>query len=209
MKQAFWIISILILHLGNYSFAQCNLNGNLKGSISDTIKHKTIDFEVSTSPTCKVMNFGENNYCGIIFPAIDAIWSGNTNDSLSTIIYSFSEPIGSIDIIIGVTGVEGGVAQETFVFITDNNIPEVSVYSGNCSSWTVKKNVTTCPSDPMAYTSIHTISLEDGFSTLTIQTESSGSGPNSNGGSNFAICEGSVAIAKDSEEERKRREAGG
>lgn len=177
-----------LLVIPNLMQAQCNPVGGSAGVIYNATQTDSATFTVTISSTCSIANLGSATFCSFNFPSILAPWSGNTNGSTSTITYSFSSPISSVDLLIGYTGVNGIIATETFLFTTNTGIPSVMVNSGTCAAWTINGNQTTSPSVPGGMNSIHTISSAIPFSDFTITTNSSGTGSGANGGSSFALC---------------------
>ena len=190
------ILTVLVLHSFNMTEAgaQCNPVAGSSGVVWDTNQNDSVSFSVTLSSTCSFTNLGMfTGVCGITFPGAIAPWSGNTNDSISTITYSFSKPITSVDVMIGYTGVNGTIAPETFLFMTDTDTPVVSVNSGTCIPWIINGNETTSPNVTGGLNSIHTLSTSIPFTSFTVTTNSLGTGPGANGGSSFALCDLDIA----------------
>ncbi len=191
---SFWhfLVVLAFLYISEQSNAQCLAIGGSSGTVQNTML-MDIDFSIAISPTCSIVNWGSfTGVCGINLPGIDVPYSGNTDGSTSTITYSFSVPITSIDILIGHAGVNERIARETFVFTTNSLVPTLSVNSGACAAWTIVGNQSTSPAIAGGLNSIHTVSSSCAFTSLTITTNSTGMGPAANGGSTFAICNESL-----------------
>lgn len=177
------------VHFTTNMFAQCNPVGGTAGIIYNTNMTDSVSFTVTISPTCSFTNLGAfTGVCGLTFPGIITAWSGNTNGSTSTITYSFTKPVTNVDLMIGYTGVNGVIAPESFTFTTNTVVPGIAVFSGTCSPWTINGNQTTSPNIIGGLNSIHSIFSPSPFTSLTITTNSSGSGTGANGGSSFALC---------------------
>ena len=171
--------------------AQCTPVGGASGTVQNSTGTTPISFTVAVSSTASITSLGAYaGQCGFTFPGIVTPWSGNTN-TISTVTYTFSHPITSIDIFIGYTGVNTYIRPESFTFTTDTDVPTLSVNSGTCVDWTINGNQTTSPNILHAMNSIHTVTTVNGFTTLTIATNS---GHNQNGGSSYALCDGSLVL---------------
>lgn len=195
-----YVLLIVIIFINNQVHSQCNAIGGSTGTVQDTTLTSSINFTVTISPTCSFVNLGSfSSVCGIVFPGIVAPWSGNTNGYTSTITYSFSSSLTSCDLLIGYTGVNSLIVPETFLFTTNSLSPTLVVNAGTCIPWTIIGNQTTSPLIVGGLNSIHTISSSTPFNSFTISTNSSGIGLGANGGSSFALCNGSLITSREIE----------
>jgi len=186
---------ILFVCVNESTSAQCIALADSSGVVQNTTLTDSADYFVTFSSTCSFYNGPGSTTCGMTFPSGLAPWSGNTNGSTSLITYTFSVPITSVGLLVGYVGVHGGagsIAPESFTFTTNNTIPYLNVNSGTCSQWITVGNQTTSPSILGPIIGVHTISATLPFTSFTIATNSSGTGPGANGGSAFALCDASI-----------------
>lgn len=185
---------IVITLMINNGFSQCVAISDSSGVIYNTTLD-SVDYYITISSTCSFLNIFIPSACGIAFPALTAPWSGNTNGTTSTITYTFSVPITSVDLLIGAVGINGPtnpIVPESFIFTTNSSSPSLVVNSGSCAPWIIVGNQTISPSIVGAVNAIHTISSLSQFTSFTITTNSSGVGPTGNGGSLFSLCSASI-----------------
>src|SRR5262245_38509214 len=143
-------VFLWLFFLSNFFFVshksngQCSIQAAFSGTVLDNTGTVLIQYSINMTSTCSFINIGACNVCGINFPAIPATWSGNSNVN-STVTYTFTVPITSLDLFIAYTGIYGTYLPETFLFNTNGGTPSVSVYSGTCGPWIVSGNQSTSP----------------------------------------------------------------
>ena len=179
---------LFFLFISNYGKAQCVFVGDSAGSVANSDGTANIDFNVSFLNGAYYVNLNQViNYCGFDFPNTAFPFTGNTTPS--TVTYTFSVPLTSVDIAIGAAGLNGNVLPETFVFTTDaGTLPSLFANSGSCAAWTILGNQSTSPSIVGAVNSVHTVSSVVPFNSVTISSTDN----NIHGGSVFALCDGSL-----------------
>lgn len=170
MKSIHAVILILLLCTTLDCKSQ-NVIGGSTGVLHDSIGKDSVNFSVAVDGCASWLNGFNESYCGIGIVGIETAWTGN-GDSPSSITYTFSKPVYSIQLVFvgaGVSGTEG--VQEEFEFEISKGDPTVSVNPGSCAEWKVKGSRLISPSSVGAFAAVITISSEKPFTSLKIITE--------------------------------------
>jgi hypothetical protein len=187
------LIAFLLVFPGMPVFlsAQPDVVSGSSGAIFDPVAKDSISYTVQFEGSEQYRNLGAEEFCGMTFPGIDAPWSGNTSE-IVTVVYTFTKPLFSVDVMLGYVGMRNEKAREQFKFTTDTGDPSLEVDPGTCAKWEVAGNTTISPNVEGAFVAIVHVTSAIPFTVLKII-----SGDNSqNGGSCYALSKAGAKIAQ-------------